>query len=495
MPTRSPYDDEDAAPPLSKRPSSASAGSAASSAPAHPSAAASPGAPPASSSPGAPPASSPAPSPASSPPPAPFRFGICGVLEKIDELETDVGQIGIIRYVTSGVSYIAPPTAVQPYAWLKHPSDPQRFECLWDVRNSSNLLQLRQAVEKAVQSGEIRQADSPVGDRLDRVVYLLAQHIASLHREGWSVGLICPENVFYKDDGSEVFLADLGFHWKPARGEPPWDAEPGRPEWTDPNWTYAWLYSRPPLQQQFAHRSFAPATWEKQPFAPPTPAEDVQTFARLLWWLVVGNDNTPQNLTPFLNLLHAAIEGQVTDMADFLAQLEQCPPSSHFNRARAAASRGPSRPGRRTLLLLGTAVFVIGAAGLAYYLLSNGQNNQQRYPIPPLEEFAQKGYEEQMQYWRETFNPQWPLTDDQKATLAELRRDTLQKIEKKDDELVDKAFDPAERFNVAQEFAKLLEDVQLLRSKPIQDPEVDRKEKSCQEFLELRARDFGVLPR
>jgi hypothetical protein len=412
-----------------------------------------------------------------------------------------LGQIGIIRYVTSGVTYTAPPTSVQPCAWLKHPSDPQRFECLWDVRNSSNLFQLRQAVEKAVQSGEIRQADSPVGDRLDRVVYLLAQHIASLHREGWSVGLICPENVFFKDDGSEVFLTDLGFHWKPARGEPPWDAEPGRPEWTDANWTYAWLYSRSPLQQQFAHRSFAPATWEKQPFAPPTPAEDVQTFARLLWWLVVGNDRNPQSLTPFLNLLHAAIEGQVTDMADFLAQLEQCPPSSHFNRARAAASRGPSRPGRRTVLLLGTAALVISAAGLAYYLLSqtpptpppDGKDGTSN--VAPPEEFTQKPYEEQMQYWRNTYNPQSPLTEEQKANLTKLRLDTLQKIEKKHDELVDKAFDHAERFNVAREFEKLLKDIELLRSKAIQDPEVEKKEQLWQEILELRARELGALPR
>jgi hypothetical protein len=412
-------------------------------------------------------------------------------------LETDLGQIGIIRYVTSGVTYTAPPTAVQPCAWLKHPSDPQRFECLWDVRNSSNLLQLRQAVEKAVQSGEIRQADFPIGDQLDRVVYLLAQHIASLHREGWSVGLICPENVFFKDDGSEVFLADLGFHWKPARGEPPWDAEPGRPEWTDVNWTYAWLYSRPPLQQQFAHRSFAPATWEKQPFAPPTPAEDVQTFARLLWWLVVGNDRSPQSLTPFLNLLHAAIEGQVTNMADFLAQLEQSPPSSHFNRARAAASRGPSRVGRRTVLLLGTAALVIGAAGLGYYFWKQKDQRETDGTIivPPLEEFAPKPYEEQMQYWRNTYNPQWRITEEQKATLAKLRLDTLQKIEKKHDELVDKAFEHAERFNVAREFEKLLEDIQLLRSKAIQDPEVEKKEQLWQEILELRAHELGALPR
>ncbi|MBA2227685.1 hypothetical protein [Thermogemmata fonticola] len=476
MPTRSPYEDEDAAPPLSSRPS----------APASPAGGGS--ARPPSASAGATPSSSPQPVPSPSPTPTPLRFGVCGVLEKIDELETELGQIGIIRYVTSGVTYTAPPASVQPCAWLKHPRDPQRYECLWDVRNSNNLLQLRQAIEQAVQSGEIRQADSPVGDRLDRVVYLLAQHIASLHREGWSAGLICPENVFYKDDGSEVFLADLGFYWKPARGEPPWDAEPGRPEWIEANWTYAWLYSRPPLQQQFACRSFAPPVWEKQPFTPPTPAEDVQTFARLLWWLVVGNDRGPQSLTPFLNLLHAAIEGQVADMADFLAQLERCPPSSHFNRARAVSSRGPSPLGRRTVLLLGAAVLVIGAAGLAYYLLSRTppEGEDRKIIIPSPEEFAQKPYEEQMKYWRDTYNPQSPLTDEQKATLAKLRCNTLQKVEEKHDELVDKAFDHAERFNVAREFKKLLDDVKLLRSKPVHDPEVEKKEQLWQEIIELR---------
>lgn len=267
--------------------------------------------------------------PSPSPAPTSFRFGICGVLERIDELETELGQIGIIRYVTSNVSYSAPPPSVQP-SWFRHPRDSQRFECPWDVRDSCNLLQLRQEVERAVQSGEIRQDNSPVGCRLDRVVHRLAQHTANLHREGWSVGLICPHNVYYKQDGSEVFLADLGFHWKPKGGEPPWEAEPGRPEWTENKWTYAWLYSRPPLQQQFAHSSFAPSYWRKLPFTPPTPAEDVQTLARLVRWLVVGNDLSSQRLTPFLNLLEEAIAGQVTQMDDFLACLEQYPPQLSF---------------------------------------------------------------------------------------------------------------------------------------------------------------------
>jgi hypothetical protein len=446
---------------------------------------------------------------------SPFRFGVCGILEKVEELEAELGQMGVVRYVTSGVSYTTPPSTAQSYFWVQHPRDPQRFECSWDVRSSKSLHHLRQMIAQAVQSGEIKHAHCEARYLLDQVVERLVRLVAHLNREGWSVGLICPDNVYFRDDGSEIFLADLGFYWKPGRGEPPWEAEPGRPEWVDPRWTYAWLYSRPPVQQQFAHSSFAPQYWDGQPFTPPTPTEDLQCLARLIHWLLTGSTQTPQPTTPFMTLLLAAIEGHLAYITDFLAQLEQCPPSSHFGRTAPAVSHTASKIGQwlAVLILLGVGI-AVGTGVWLYYSRSSTAPTETTdtasLPQPPLKpsppppqsmpslpepkQWQQDSVEKHMDFWKE-YNPQRPDMQSEKSKLLQYREETLNKLIQKHDQLLERSFEHAERYAVAREFQKLYEDLKLLRSKPIDDLELERREKLWLEILELRVQELGALPR
>lgn len=98
-----------------------------------------------------------------------------------------------------------------------------------------------------------------------------------------------------------------------------------------------------------------------------------------------------------------------------------------------------------------------------------------------------------MEYWRNTYNPEHTLSDNDKTTLVQNRRDTLRKLKQKHDELVDKAIDEhAERYQIAQEFEKLLGDIKVLRSKKIDDPQLEKEEQIWQEILELRAHELGA---
>jgi hypothetical protein len=493
MPTRTPYDyeDEDSAPPLTgprkSTPPTGSAGTgSAGGVPSPPSHV------PSSSSAVTTPAV-PAPSTA---PPSPFCFGVCGILEKVEELETELGQTGIVRYVTSGVSYTAPPSLGQNGTWRKHPTDSQRFESVWDVRKSRNLHHLREMIAQAVQSGAILNPDCEVRYILDTVVDRLVRHVVQLNQHGWSVGLICPDNVYFQDDSYDLFLVDLGFHWLPSRGEPPWEAEPGRPDWVDDRWTYARFYSRPPLQQQFAHRSFAPQQWDGQPFSPPTPTEDVQCLARLILWLVSGDDQSPIRATPFIDLLCKAIDGYVATPADFLHALQECPPSTHFGRIPLAPEKPKKSLVRRgwwvALILIG----IVMAGGYIYFrsgTSSSTSGSSALSSLPAPDTWQQESYERQMQFWRE-YNDQSPRNEEEKATLVNYRLQTLDKLAQKYDQLVEASFKHAERFTVAHGFQKLYEDMQLLRSRPIDDPELVRRERLWLEILKLRVQELEGVP-
>jgi len=350
-------------------------------------------------------------------------------------------------------------------------------------------------IAQAIQSGAIQHPDCEVKFILDAVVDRLVRHVAQLNQHGWSVGLICPDNVYYQDDSFEIFLVDLGFYWRPSRGEPPWEAEPGRPDWVDSQWTYGWLYSRPPLQQQFAHRSFAPQQWEGHPFSPPTPTEDVQCLARLILWLVSGNDQSPQRATPFTNLLCDAIEGQLPTMTEFLAALERCPPSSHFGRVVSERALPWSRV-RRWFVRLALVGLVIAAAigGYLYFLqLPAGVESQATPSILSAEAWQQTPYEGQMKFWHE-FDHQLPWKNEEKSILVNHRHQTLDKLAQEYDKLVERSFNHAERFTVAQGYQKLYEDLKLLRSKPIDEPELVRRENLWLEILKLRVQESGVLP-
>src|SRR5688572_28386877 len=49
-----------------------------------------------------------------------FAWGVCGVLHTPGELTTFPGRVGVVRYVSSGVGYTAPPIG---HTWRPVPSE------------------------------------------------------------------------------------------------------------------------------------------------------------------------------------------------------------------------------------------------------------------------------------------------------------------------------------------------------------------------------------
>lgn len=328
------------------------------------------------------------PSPGAAPRPAAMHsdgvpWGISGVFHQVEDLITSPGTPGIVRLVVSGVHYAAPPLP-RGDLWRSVPSEPGRFELNWggDPHKARTLAALRRSLELQLGSGELARSGSALLAELDRTVDALAAMVERLHRERWSVGLLQPANVLFREGptGLEAVPIDLGFTWRGAYGSPPWDDSPGRPDWLDSGTQPTWLWDHDPVRQQFADPG-------STVYPRSEPVNDVRTLGRLLAWVVSGQTSRElpmvSNPSPLWATLVDAAAGRIATVDVLRARLRETPLSGYF--------RGPPKTAKGSRALALVALLALaGAGGVAAWLAlkdkppaSTVENKVDPTPPPP----------------------------------------------------------------------------------------------------------------
>lgn len=324
------------------------------------------------------PAAAPRPADSTPPTPPPLRWGVAGVLHTTGELAAFPGDRGIIRSVTDGVKYNAPPIAAQ---WRPSPTDHGLFEMPWDGEPATarTLRTLRKDLEAAARAGQLRDRRHALLRELDGVAAELATLAEQLHARGWSLGLLQPDNVVIRDRGGdpEVIPVDLGFTWKGTIGRPPWDESPGRPEWLEPTVQARWLWEHEPARQQFGDP-------KNGVFPPAGPESDIRLLGRLFAWLISGQASRdlprvggPDGPPPTWAVVSDAAGGRIPSAAELSERLRDAPLREYFAPmemekapVRATASKGGSK---LPLILGGLLLLAAAGAGAWYYFTQMGK--------------------------------------------------------------------------------------------------------------------------
>jgi hypothetical protein len=450
----------------------------------------------------------PAAQPAAPKAPAALRWGVCGVYHTAGELAGFPGEDGVVRYVTSGVSYTAPPL---PLVWRSVPSEPGRYELPWpgDPAAARTLRHLRTDLERAARSGVLNDPHHPLLVELDLVGVGLADLAGKLHRQRWGLGLVQPDNVVIR--GREVVPVDLGFTWKGAFGNPPWDDSPGRPDWLDPAGPAAALWDHPPARQQFAD----PANGV---FPPADPGSDVRALGRLLAWLISGQTGKvlpevggPDGPPPAWAAVADAAAGRLPSADALAARLRQNPLSEYFAPPPLADDPAPrSAPGGTNWLTPAAlaAVLLMAAAGGGYYYLKggkpgpngdgggsagNGEPGPWTGPVPASDQFdtAEKAGDRAGMF-QGLIRMLEQLPPGQRGEADGRRAKALDKWIADLQAVVAVGADPARRVEAAEQFAALEAELNALTdAHPATDPAQREKEQQCLAVVAEYARQFG----
>lgn len=413
---------------------------------------------------------------------APFKFGVCGAVHTAGELAALPGGTGIARLVSGGVGYTPPPVA---RAWRAVPAEPGRFDLPWDADPAAarTLAALRADLDRAARGGLLPDADHPLLRELDETAVALARTAAELHRAGWGLGLVQPDNVVTRGPGGgrETVLLDLGFAWRGTFGGPPWDDSPGRPEWLDPAGPFAWVWDQQPVRQQYA----AP---DSGFFPPPDPVADVRAVARLVAWLLTGVPARDcaaggrAGAAPVWGVLAAAADGRVPTADALAARLRAAAPSEHFVPLPLAdhASDQPRKgggPARRVVGLVFAVVVVAGAGG--WFALNHLRTNKAVDPTPGTPGgVAPGGAAPQAPTPTPAADPgRAKAFDDVPAEVAEI---------------LQVAADPARRVEAGERFAALRARLERAAATgPAPAPDRQQLEQQCLDIVADYARQFG----
>lgn len=437
-------------------------------------------------------------------------WGVCAVYNQRAELAEFPGERGVCRFVTSGVRFVQPPGLRE---WRRSVTVPDRFEMKWggDPAAARTLAALRADLERAARSGELDAPGAPLLKELDRVVIELVELAGRLHRAGWSVGLLRPDNVFLAD--RELVLVDLGFAWQGMFGPPPWDDSPGRPAWVEASAGYAWLYDQPPVRQQLADPG-------NGVYPPASPTDDVRTLGRLIAWVLSGHEHRDlppvRVAAPVWAVLEAAVAGKVSTAQDLANRLRSAPPSTYFQRpeppALPSAQKGSGKRWLAPAVVL-VALAAGGAAAAWYFTRPAEQPAPVGRPVvqgPPAEPTPQPGVTKppladllkEMERTRDrgalfallrkaydkTFDPAPPglkaARDVERGRALDLWVAAYQEA----DAL---AAQPDQRLSAADRFAALKVDLESLQQAgPPADPTLTAKEQQCLEFVSARVREL-----
>ena len=457
-------------------------------------------------------------------------WGVCGVVHQYGELTTVPGSSGVIRYVSSGVTYTQPPV---PNRWKPVPTEPGRFEIPWEGNPAAarSLRTLRTDLERAARGGKLDDPEHPLLRELDEVAAALTSLASQLRSEGWSLGLIQPDSVFLKGKPGrrEVVLADLGFAWKGSYGDPPWEDAPGRPDWVDPMSPNRWLWDHDAVRQQFAFP-------ENGVFAPPTAVSDVRTLGRLFAWLlsgqtskdvpmVGGNEGPP----PAWEALSAAAAGRVATPDALAAKLRKAPLSDYFSTPKEVIEEPkPKSKLPLVLALLFLLVLAGGGGGAAWYFLRPKPETVNKEPEPEpnkepekkpedkkdpepekkkepvvlsddfaglLKDFDEAHGEKNVPGMYLILGKLEPLakTDDQKDKAAACRAKALDAWVAEAKEAVKDGADPTKRVDVARRLDDLQAQLKtLVDASPAADQSQQDKEQQCLDYVTTFARQFGA---
>ena len=440
--------------------------------------------------------------------PAALRWGVCGVYHTAGELTGFPGEAGVVRYVTGGVTYTAPPV---PGVWRSVPSEPGRYELAWagDPAAARTLRHIRTDLERAARSGALADPNHPLLVELDAAGVGLATLAGNLHRQRWGLGLVQPDNVVVR--GRDVTLTDLGFTWKGAFGNPPWDDSPGRPDWLDPAGPAAALWDHPPARQQFADPG-------NGVFPPADPGADVRTLGRLLAWLISGQTGKvlpevggPDGPPAAWAVVADAAAGRLPSADALAARLRQNPLSEYFAPPPMAPDPpdpDPPVPNWLTRIAL-IAVLLMAVAGVGYYFLKPGvtvtQNTarstgkEENGPGDPLA-FDQAAGEfdkaaaakDRPGMWAALKKLLAAAPPGKQPEAAARRAKTVGEWVVALNEAVAVAGDPARRIEAAERFAALEAELRgLSEPHPAADPAQREKEHLCLECVAEYARQFG----
>jgi hypothetical protein len=444
-----------------------------------------------------------------------IAWGACGVLNTIGELTAVPGCIGIIRYVTSGVSYETPP--VEP-AWRPMPGE-TAFELPWagDPAHARNLEHLRTDLERATRDAKLTNSDHPLLRELDNAAAALLRLVEELHSKGWGIGLVRPDNVFLRNRSGylEAVLVDLGFTWRGSFGEPPWKDAPGRPEWLEERGRFEWLWDQEADRQQFA----SPVNGV---FPPPGTVADCRTLGRLLAWLITGQTSrTLQALggdgPTVWGVLSDAAAGRIDSAAELAERLRHDPLSEFIVPPPLAPD--PSLRSSRKWLAIAAGVLVVTGIGVGAALWNRGKSNEtvQNTPEQLQSSDSPKTVAPQVQ-------PKGRLSPEELNKLlsafdATLKSGNLEDIfarlkpilkaapkeqqeakrklaftewEKAFQDVEKKAESPALRHDAAKEMRLLQEQLRSIYMEyPSTDSAQNEKEKQCLEFVSLRCHELA----
>ena len=259
------------------------------------------------------------------------------------------------------------------------------FQTLEDVRESlGRSIEAARANKSAIKEEELEQ--------LDEAVIRLANVLMKLDAQGRGVGFFCPASVNQLPNG-KLFLSDFGFRFDRQRSGVP-------PEWLKNGdehvYPYEILWDRPPKGTNA--RDNIDAMLDGAEASSALRAHDQRTFARLVAWLLVGQqrcgewwsthggrlpttDRAPEiqgkAVWKWIAELLNDAGGVSWTWPQLVERVKAAPPSTHF-RKEPPPPPTPPRPFPWIKALLGLAV--IGGA----YGLWHEWNTIFPPPLPPL---------------------------------------------------------------------------------------------------------------
>lgn len=275
-----------------------------------------------------------------------FVWGMVGERDDFGVLSAATTSEGIRRHVIEGVEYSPPPVDVMP-AWKRGDDGEQDFYFELDAPpdHYPTLADL---------AANLRADDAARLAELDRAVTDLIAACGKLHENGWTVGLLCPQNVRFGRPPADprLLFTDLGFHHA---------SDFSQPEWLQDNSHFAplWKPATPRQRQRVPGEAVADAEVDA--------AADTAVLARTIACALTGRpqaDPKPGTAAGFnagvgpaavttadqlWAVLARAAAGNVATPDELAQLLAECPPSSHFapkvvgRRASTAAPKPKSR--------------------------------------------------------------------------------------------------------------------------------------------------------
>jgi len=427
--------------------------------------------------------------PTTTPAPTSFPWGVVGSLHAAGDLRDEARSYGVIRHVSSGITYAPPPT---PNGWFAVRAEPGRFDLPWPSNPAAarSLAALRTDLTPLARGVD---PASPLLAELDAVAYQLLRQAESLHAAEWRLGLIQPSNVVWPSSAEvSPTLIDLGFVWKGDYGSFPWTDSPGRPKWLETNLERnpaAWLWDHEPVRRQFAMPD--PDVCEAVPAS-----ADVKTLARLLAWVLTGRrdraiaepaDDAPGRKTWLA--LHLASTGRLESLSAFAQMLAESPLSRHF-----AAPEVPKRKSRVGLWLVG--LLAVGGAAAYFLTTRNFDPAIGGLTAPPgsvdeaLANFDAATIDERFAIVEKLSGTDAP--EAVQAKVRELRTQVVDDWEVVFRRLETRASeDVAGRYEIGERMKELRDHLTKLLATPGGSAEQQERERQCLEHAALRCEELG----